>query len=97
MYIFQGSQYETLGDLWDAAQLAIALKVVADTSYNGWTNHETWLVNIWFMDHLYDEMKSIDSQGDRAHYIKDYVEEYMDNSNIPDGFINDLIDISSVN
>ena len=97
MFIYQGKEYETLCDLWDAAQLAIALKVVSDKTYNGWTNRETWLVNIWFLDNLYLDLKDINSQGDRARYIKDYVEEHVDNSNIPDSFINDLIDISQVN
>jgi len=49
------------------------------------------------MDNLYLELKDIDSQSDRAHYIKDYVEEHVYNSDIPDSFINDLIDISQVN
>ena len=97
MYIYQGKEYETLCDIWDAAQLAVELKAKSDNSYNGWTNRETWLVNIWFMDNLYEELKGIDSQGDRAHYIKNYVEEHVYNSDIPDSFINDLIDISQVN
>ena len=89
MYIFQGKEYETLNDLWDAAQ--------PDNSYNGWTNRETWLVNLWFLDHLYTEIKHLDSDGDRAHYIKEHVEQYMDDMEIPNGFISDLIDISQVN
>ena len=98
MYIFQGKEYETLCDIWDAAQLAVELKAKSDNSYNGWTNRETWLVNIWFMDNLYEELKDFDYvTGDRARYIKDYVEEHVDNSDIPDSFINDLIDISRVN
>tara|TARA_R110002012_G_scaffold304183_1_gene507521 strand:+ start:320 stop:640 length:321 start_codon:yes stop_codon:yes gene_type:complete len=98
MYIYQGKEYETLDDLWDAAQLAVELKAKSDNSYNCWTNRETWLVNIWFMDYLHEELKDYDYvASDRAHYIKDYVEEYIDNSDIPDSFINDLIDISRVN
>ena len=97
MYIYQGKEYETLCDIWDAAQLAVELKAKSDNSYNGWTNRETWLVNIWFMDNLYLELRDVVSQGDRARYIRDYVEEHVDNSDIPDSFINDLIDISSVN
>jgi len=104
MYIYQGKEYETLDDLWDAAQLAVELKAKSDNSYNGWTNRETWLVNIWFMDQLEAELKDIDSQGDRARYIKDYIEDYIDNFNINNsdieidyGFITDLIDISKIN
>mgnify|MGYP001192618890 FL=1 len=97
MFIYQGKEYETLCDIWDAAQLAVELKVKSDNSYNGWTNRETWLVNIWFMDNLYLELRDVVSQGDRARYIRDYVEEHVDNSDIPDSFINDLIDISRVN
>ena len=104
MFIYQGKEYETLCDIWDAAQLAVELKAKSDNSYNGWTNRETWLVNIWFMDQLEAELKDIDSQGDRARYIKDYIEDYIDNFNINNsdieidyGFITDLIDISKIN
>jgi len=65
--------------------------------WHGWTNWETWLVNLHFMDHLTQhEIVEMDLY-DRARYIKDYVNEYLNDSDIPAGFITDLVDISSVN
>ena len=38
MYIYQGKEYETLCDIWDAAQLAVELKVndLIDISQVNW-------------------------------------------------------------
>lgn len=38
-------------------------------SYNGWTNRETWLVNVWF-----DPQSREDLEGIRAH-----IEDEVDN------------------
>ena len=64
------------------------------SEYNGWTNRETWLVNIWFMDGLDG------SERVSADYLQEFVEDYVesvigqiDNS----GFISDMLDMSSIN
>jgi len=65
--------------------------------WHGWTNWRTWLVNLWFMDHL-ERHEIVDLNiYDRARYIQDYVNEYLNDSDIPKGFISDMVDVSDVN
>lgn len=52
-------------------------------AYNGWTNRETWLVNVWF---------SPESLAD-LEYAKEAIEEAYDN--MPD-FMRDFCDINSI-
>lgn len=54
-------------------------------SYNGWSNRETWLVNIWFNP----ESKS-DVQLARIALDEQY-------DSIPAGVIKDMIDLDSIN
>lgn len=60
-------------------------------TYNGWTNKETWLVNLWVGD-LLAEMKQ-----DGADLDEDWIEDYVcelfatDNSTVEDGFASDLL------
>jgi hypothetical protein len=62
--------------------------------YNGWTNRETWLVNIWFMD-------GIDgSEPVSAEYLQEYVEDYVElmlGQADESGFIADMLDMSGIN
>ena len=59
-------------------------------TYNGWTNRETWLVNIWFMDGL-DSEETI-----TAEYLEEMVEEYVDSKIEQCGFIADMIDMGCI-
>ena len=43
--------------------------------YNGWTNYETWLLNLWFGD-AFTDMQEEGVQLD-AQYLQDYVEEIL--------------------
>lgn len=56
-----------------------------NTQYNGWTNRETWLVNVWF---------NPESKSD-VYFAKEMLEEQYDN--IPDGPLKDMIDINAIN
>ena len=71
-----------------------------NTKYNGWTNYDTWLCNLWFDNFEFSEMLDMfDGCEDKddilrviKNYIKDYVEEYVEESREnASGFINDLI------
>ena len=56
------------------------------SKYNGWTNRETWLVNIWFLDGI-DEPMSADA-------IEDMVYAYVGEQS---GFVADMIDMGCIN
>lgn len=71
-----------------------------NTKYNGWTNYETWLCNLWFENFDFSDMLDMfDGCEDKddilriiKNYIKDYVEEVVEESRgNANGFINDLI------
>ena len=68
--------------------------------YNGWTNYETWLCNMWFNNFNFtDQMDLFDDCADNCdvldiieYYIKSYVEEYVEYSISDDhGFIHDML------
>jgi len=54
-------------------------------SYNGWTNRETWLVNVWF-----DPQSRAD-----VHMAREVLEEQYDD--IPNGPLKDMVDIMAIN
>ena len=69
--------------------------------YNGWSNYETWLCNMWFNDFNFtDMMDMFDNCEDNcdvldiiANYIKEYVAEFVEYSLPPasqHGFIHDM-------
>jgi hypothetical protein len=68
-------------------------------SYNGWTNRETWLVNLWVGDNL-SEMKQ-DGVDVDARYAEQYVVDLLDvgNNTVEDRFMWDLVScaLSKVN
>lgn len=54
-------------------------------SYNGWSNRETWLVNVWMNPESRDDVVM----------ARDYLEEQYDA--MPDGPLKDMIDLSVIN
>jgi hypothetical protein len=44
--------------------------------YNGWTNYETWLVNMWYGD-VFADMQE-DGNAIDAEYIQSFVEEMLE-------------------
>jgi len=70
--------------------------------YNGWTNYETWLCNLWFENfeftdqmHLFEDCEdNCDVLDIIEEYIKSTVEEVVEYSLSPsdqNGFINDML------
>lgn len=53
--------------------------------YNGWSNRETWLVNVWF---------SPETKSD-VDYAEDVLNEQY--NALPDGVLKDMIDLNSIN
>jgi hypothetical protein len=58
---------------------------MSNTTYNGWTNRETWLVNIWFNPESRDDVDSA-----RAHMDELY-------EHVPEGIMRDMLDLSVIN
>ena len=50
-----------------------------DTEYNGWSNRETWIVNLWmngsqgYYEQLYEIISSHDSLDDQAKALEDWI------------------------
>jgi|688.fasta_scaffold05366_28 hypothetical protein len=63
-------------------------------AYNGWTNRETWLVNLWFGEDI--ETIATDNKV-TAECIKNLVEEHVSNCKITSLFILDMLDLSCIN
>ena len=55
------------------------------SGYNGWTNRETWLVNVWFNPESREDVE----------FARSYLEEQYDS--IPDGVLKDMIALDEVN
>ena len=55
------------------------------SKYNGWTNRETWLVNLWF-----EPVTKYD-----VFAAQDMLEQQYDE--MPDGALKDMLDLSQVN
>ena len=58
-------------------------------SYNGWSNKETWLVNLWLGDVF--TMDQEEGLKITADYIEEQVEMQIENSGGFEGFMLDLL------
>jgi len=61
---------------------------------NGWKNRETWLVNIWFGDNF--AMDADDGIEITPAYVREIVENYIDEIVPASSFVADLIDLREV-
>ena len=64
-------------------------------AYNGWTNKETWLVNIWYMDEMPQyfadtEQFEVDA-NELEEAVKYIAEECEALSQLPAGLLSDFI------
>lgn len=60
-------------------------------AYNGWTNYETWLVNLWFGDsaaEYFADQKITPDSTDVSNYVEQIYETDIPTS---DGFFADVI------
>jgi len=51
------------------------------TGYNGWSNYETWTVNLWLTNdrYFYDELCSILKKGTTPNKCADMLEQWVRN------------------
>jgi hypothetical protein len=76
------------------------MSVAEEKTYNGWTNHETWLVNLWMTgdQSYYEQLCEIVSSGDtldeQAEALEDFIlfEYAGESSSIWADLINDSLD-----
>jgi hypothetical protein len=76
------------------------MNVAEVQTYNGWTNHETWIVNLWMTGdpRYYDQLCEIVSSGDtldeQAEALEDFIRFEYDGelSSIWADLINDSLD-----
>jgi hypothetical protein len=69
-------------------------KEIHMTDYNGWTNRETWIINLYLGDYFQDVAN--DGQHLMADYIEETVWDMLDDADIPAMF-KDMIDLGAVN
>ncbi len=49
-----------------------------DTTHNGWTNHATWLVNVWFNPESLDDVQSARAAIEEAEdSVPDYMRDFL--------------------
>lgn len=58
-----------------------------NNQYNGWTNYETWLLNLWYDDAFTDIAQEL--YNEHKELALDYLVEYIES------YINDTIDDST--
>lgn len=72
---------------------------MCDKKYNGWTNWETWVVNLWFGDSLqsYIEEDRIEDPDSLKNYVQEFA-TYADKVELA-GFLSDVFNgfMSEVN
>jgi len=65
------------------------------TTFNGWTNKETWLVNVWYMDdmpgYFADAQQYEVDPSDLEESIRFIAEESESLSQLPSGLLSDFI------
>ena len=63
--------------------------------FNGWTNHSTWLVNLWLGDDVQSWINDSDCEEWDLHSVesvfKDFIEELTSQENISCGMLADLL------
>ena len=62
-----------------------------NTTYNGWTNYETWLVNLWLTNDQDTDQEAREVAAFGADALSDWVEELVLESVPPSSLASDLL------
>ena len=72
------------------------------TTYNGWTNRETWAIGLYLMDSVtdqiiddYDNWASTDTK-EAGQLFESFVNDMIEDADL-NGLLLDLLDLSAVN
>ena len=63
--------------------------------YNGWTNKETWLVNLWLADSLVTDSES--SMNIDSHWVREVAEDVISGTISDFGLASDLLEMALAN
>ena len=75
---------------------------MTNTTYNGWTNRETWAIGLYLMDTVTDQIiDDIDNWAatytvEAGQVFEAYVDDMIENADMNDLLL-DLLDLSQVN
>jgi hypothetical protein len=61
-----------------------------DMAYNGWTNHETWNINLWYGD-IFADWQEDGSYDMSAWALEEFSREMSGVEDMPDGFAKDAV------
>jgi hypothetical protein len=78
---------------------------MTDTTYNGWTNRETWAIGLHLMDDVTSWIQNDigewkkDESKDAGQLFRDLVDDMIEQSDLAEDYslLLDLIDLSAVN
>jgi len=62
-----------------------------DNTYNGWTNRETWLINLWYSPETLEDLDYIREELDSA------VERLMEGGVVANNVLIDMLGINEIN
>jgi hypothetical protein len=62
-----------------------------DNTYNGWTNRETWLINVWYNPETLEDLDYIREELDSA------VERLMEGGVVANNVLIDMLGINEIN
>ena len=75
---------------------------MTNTTYNGWTNRETWAIGLYLMDSITDQIiDDIDNWAstetmEAGQLFEECIDEMIENADMNDLLL-DLLDLSQVN
>ena len=65
---------------------------MAEKTYNGFTNRETWLVNVHYRESILENVKNGETLAGNLYYVKESIKDSIDDlANTTSGIVQDMI------